>query len=200
MNISLITVTYNSSKTLRDTIVSVLAQTYQDIEYIIIDGLSKDNTMEIIKEYEPQFKGRIRWVSEKDSGLYDAMNKGFRMATGEVIGIINSDDLIAEPTAIEDVVRCFESNNSIDAVYADLYYVAQNDTSKVIRYWKSGNQRPFAKGWHPAHPTFYVKKVVCEKSGLFDLSFKFAADFELMLRLIEKEHIKLYYLPKALVR
>lgn len=200
MNISLITVTYNSSRTLRDTIVSVLAQTYQDIEYIIIDGLSKDNTMEIIKEYEPQFKGRIRWVSEKDSGLYDAMNKGFRMATGEVIGIINSDDLIAEPTAIEDVVRCFESNNSIDAVYADLYYVAQNDTSKVIRYWKSGNQRPFAKGWHPAHPTFYVKKVVCEKSGLFDLSFKFAADFELMLRLIEKEHIKLYYLPKALVR
>ena len=103
MKISLITVTYNSSKTLRDTIVSVLAQTYQDIEYIIIDGLSEDNTIEIIKEYEPQFEGRIRWVSEKDSGLYDAMNKGFRMATGEVIGIINSDDLIAEPTAIEDV-------------------------------------------------------------------------------------------------
>ena len=96
MKISLITVTYNSSRTLRDTIVSVLAQTYQDIEYIIIDGLSEDNTIEIIKEYEPQFEGRIRWVSEKDTGLYDAMNKGFRMATGEIIGIINSDDLIAE--------------------------------------------------------------------------------------------------------
>ena len=92
MKISLITVTYNSSRTLRDTIVSVLAQTYQDIEYIIIDGLSEDNTIEIIKEYEPQFEGRIRWVSEKDTGLYDAMNKGFRMATGEIIGIINSDD------------------------------------------------------------------------------------------------------------
>ena len=100
MKISLITVTYNSSRTLRDTIVSVLAQTYQDIEYIIIDGLSEDNTIEIIKEYEPQFEGRIRWVSEKDTGLYDAMNKGFRMATGEIIGIINSDDLIAETTAI----------------------------------------------------------------------------------------------------
>ena len=109
MKISLITVTYNSSRTLRDTIVSVLAQTYQDIEYIIIDGLSEDNTIEIIKEYEPQFEGRIRWVSEKDTGLYDAMNKGFRMATGEIIGIINSDDLIAETTAIEKIVRCFES-------------------------------------------------------------------------------------------
>ena len=107
MKISLITVTYNSSRTLRDTIVSVLAQTYQDIEYIIIDGLSEDNTIEIIKEYEPQFEGRIRWVSEKDTGLYDAMNKGFRMATGEIIGIINSDDLIAETTAIEKIVRCF---------------------------------------------------------------------------------------------
>ena len=200
MKISLITVTYNSSRTLRDTIVSVLAQTYQDIEYIIIDGLSEDNTIEIIKEYEPQFEGRIRWVSEKDTGLYDAMNKGFRMATGEIIGIINSDDLIAETTAIEKIVRCFEANSSVDAVYADLYYVAQSDTSKIVRYWKSGKQRPFAKGWHPAHPTFYVKKVVYEKSGLFDLGFKFAADFELMLRLIEKEHIKLYYLPEALVR
>ena len=107
MKISLITVTYNSSRTLRDTIVSVLAQTYQDIEYIIIDGLSEDNTIEIIKEYEPQFEGRIRWVSEKDTGLYDAMNKGFRMATGEIIGIINSDDLIAETTAIEKNCKVF---------------------------------------------------------------------------------------------
>ena len=133
MKISLITVTYNSSRTLRDTIVSVLAQTYQDIEYIIIDGLSEDNTIEIIKEYEPQFEGRIRWVSEKDTGLYDAMNKGFRMATGEIIGIINSDDLIAETTAIEKIVRCFEANSSVDAVYADLYYVAQSDTSKIVQ-------------------------------------------------------------------
>lgn len=200
MTFSLFTVTYNSAQTLRDTITSVLSQTYRDIEYIVIDGLSKDNTVEVIKEYEPQFDGNIRWVSEKDSGLYDAMNKGFRMATGDVIGIINSDDLIAEPTAIEKVMKCFEADNSIDAVYADLYYVAQNDTSKIVRHWKSGKQRSFAKGWHPAHPTFYVKREVYQKYGLFDLDFKFAADFELMLRLIEKEHIKLHYLPEPLVR
>lgn len=98
------------------------------------------------------------------------------------------------------MIKCFESDTSIDAVYADLYYVAQNDISKIVRYWKSGGQRPFCKGWHPAHPTFYVKKEVYQRYGLFDLDFKFAADFELMLRLIDKEHIKLYYLPEPLVR
>lgn len=200
MKFSLVTVTYNSVHTLRDTITSVLSQTYQEIEYIIVDGLSNDNTVEVIKEYEPQFNGRMKWVSEKDSGLYDAMNKGFRMATGDIIGIINSDDLIATPFAIERVMKCFETNDSIDAVYADLYYVAQNNISKIIRHWKSGKQRSFAKGWHPAHPTFYVKREIYQKYGLFDLDFKFAADFELMLRLIEKEHIKLHYLPEPLVR
>lgn len=200
MTFSLVTVTYNSAQTLRDTIQSVLSQSYFDIEYIIIDGLSKDNTVEIIKEYEPQFSGRMKWVSEKDCGLYDAMNKGFRMAAGDIIGIINSDDLISDPEAIEKVMRCFEIDNSIDAVYADLYYVAQNDISKIVRHWKSGKQRSFTKGWHPAHPTFYVRREVYQKYGLFDLDFKFAADFELMLRLIDKEHIKLHYLPEPLVR
>ena len=152
MSFSLVTVTYNSAQTLRDTITSVLSQTHQAIEYIIIDGFSKDNTVAIIKEYEPLFNGRLKWISEKDNGLYDAMNKGFQMATGDVIGIINSDDLISDPNAIEKVIKCFEADNSIDAVYADLYYVAQNDISKIVRYWKSGSQRPFSKGWHPAHP------------------------------------------------
>ena len=202
--VSIITVCYNSAVTIDRTIKSVLAQNYDNIEYIIIDGASQDNTLERIENYQEEFRDKfnreIRIISEPDKGIYDAMNKGFRMATGEIIGIINSDDLIAETTAIEKIVRCFEANSSVDAVYADLYYVAQSDTSKIVRYWKSGKQRPFAKGWHPAHPTFYVKKVVYEKSGLFDLGFKFAADFELMLRLIEKEHIKLYYLPEALVR
>lgn len=200
MKFSLITVTYNSSSTLRDTIVSVLNQTYNNIEYIIIDGDSKDNTTDIIKEYEPMFNGKMRWISEKDKGLYDAMNKGFRMATGDIIGIINSDDLIAEPTAIEKVVKSFESNSDADAVYADLYYVAQNDTSKIVRHWISGKQRSFKYGWHPAHPTFYVKKNIYEKYGMFDLDFRFAADFELMLRLIEKHQIKLAYLQEPLVR
>ena len=200
MSFSLVTVTYNSAQTLRDTITSVLSQTHQAIEYIIIDGFSKDNTVAIIKEYEPLFNGRLKWVSEKDNGLYDAMNKGFRMATGDVIGIINSDDLLTEPTAIEKVVEAFKEHPDVDAVYADLYYVAQNDTSKIIRHWISGSQRSFKYGWHPAHPTFYVKREVYQKYGLFDLDFKFAADFELMLRLIEKEHIRLFYLPEPLVR
>lgn len=198
--ISFITVTYNSVATLRDTLQSVLTQSYPNVEYIIVDGASKDGTVDIIKEYEPQFNGRMRWISEPDKGLYDAMNKGFRMATGDVIGIINSDDLLAEPDAVEKIMRCFDENPDVDAVYANLYYVAQNDTSKIVRHWISGKQRPFRYGWHPAHPTFYVKREIYQKYGLFDLEFKFAADFELMLRLIEKHRIKLFYLPEPLVR
>ena len=200
MKISLITVTFNSGGTLRDTIQSVLSQTYYDIEYIIVDGHSQDNTVAIIKEYEPLFDGRLKWISEKDQGLYDAMNKGFQMATGDMVGIINSDDLLAEATAIEKVIDCFEGHKDIDCVYADLYYVSQYDTSKIVRHWITGKQRSFSKGWHPAHPTFYVKREIYSKYGLFDLDFKFAADFELMLRLVEKEHIRLFYLPEPLVR
>ena len=200
MKISLITVTFNSGGTLRDTIQSVLSQTYYDIEYIIVDGHSQDNTVDIIKEYEPLFDGRLKWISEKDQGLYDAMNKGFQMATGDMVGIINADDLLAEATAIEKVIDCFEGHKDIDCVYADLYYVSQYDTSKIVRHWITGKQRSFSKGWHPAHPTFYVKREIYSKYGLFDLDFKFAADFELMLRLVEKEHIRLFYLPEPLVR
>lgn len=200
MKISLVTVTFNSETTLRDTIQSVLLQSYANIEYIIVDGLSSDCSVSIIKEYESSFCGKLHWVSERDKGLYDAMNKGFLMATGDIIGIINSDDLLAEPTAIAKVMETFAEHPETDAVYADLYYVAQNDTSKIIRHWVSGKQRSFRYGWHPAHPTFYVKREAYQKYGLFDLNFKFAADFELMLRLIEKYHIKLTYLPEPLVR
>lgn len=200
MKISLVTVTYNSDTTLRDTIQSVLSQSYPDIEYIIVDGLSKDKTVDIIKEYEPLFHGRMKWITERDKGLYDAMNKGFAMATGDIIGIINSDDLLATPTAIAEVVACFSKNDPVDCVYADLYYVSQNDTTKIVRHWISGKQRSFKYGWHPAHPTFYVKKRVYDRLGAFDLNYHFAADFELMLRLIEKEHISVVYLPKPLVR
>lgn len=200
MKFSLITVTYNSGATLVDTFISVLNQTYTDIEYIVVDGLSTDNTTDIIKQYEPMFKGRMKWISEKDQGLYDAMNKGFRMAKGDIIGIINSDDILACNTAIQQVVEIFQLNNKIDCVYADLYYVAQNDINKIVRHWINGHQRAFNKGWHPAHPTFYVKKEVYDRCGVFDLSFKFAADFELMLRLVEKEKITLRYLSKPLVK
>lgn len=200
MKFSLITVTFNSGQTLRDTLDSVLEQTYGSLEYILIDGFSRDNTLDLIREYEPLFNGRLKWLSEKDSGLYDAMNKGFSMATGDIIGIINSDDVLADSNTIEKVAECFAKDKTIDAVYADLYYVAQNDISKIVRHWVSGKQSSFAKGWHPAHPTFYAKKDVYNRYGAFDLDFKFAADFELMLRLIEKHHIKLYYLPELLVR
>ena len=131
MKFSFITVTFNSSATLRDTIQSVLSQTYPDIEYIIVDGCSQDKTIDIIKEYEPLFDGRLKWISEKDQGLYDAMNKGFQMATGDMVGIINSDDLLAEATAIEKVIDCFEGHKDIDCVYADLYYVSQSGSDEV---------------------------------------------------------------------
>lgn len=200
MRFSLITVSYNSAATICDTIESVLSQTYLEIEYIIIDGLSKDNTITLIKEYEPLFKGRLFWISEKDNGLYDAMNKGLKMATGDVIGLLNSDDLFASSFAVENVMSYFEQNSSIDAVYADLYYVSQNDTNKIVRHWVTGEKHPFSKGWHPAHPTFYVKKEIYTRLGCFDLSYKLAADFELMLRFIEKGGIKLAYLKLPLVR
>ncbi|NDW11795.1 glycosyltransferase [Bacteroides sp. 214] len=199
MKISLITVSFNSASTIRDTIESVLSQTYDDIEYIIVDGLSSDNTVAIIKEYEPLFKKKMRWVSEKDKGLYDAMNKGFTMATGDVVGIINSDDLLAEPDVIKKVMQIFNTQN-VDCVYADLYYVSQHDTDNIVRHWRSGEVRAFSKGWHPAHPTFYVKKEVYERCGLFNLKYKLAADFEIMLRLVERYKISMTYLREPLVR
>lgn len=200
MKISIITVSYNSALTIRDTIESLLSQTYSDIEYIVVDGSSKDSTIEIIKEYEPKFKGRMRWLSEPDKGLYDAMNKGIRIATGDVIGIINSDDLFCDDKAIEKVIRVFEQNKSLDSVYADLYYVAQNNTDKIVRHWITGIRKEFKYGWHPAHPTFYVKREIYEKSGLFNLEFKLAADFEIMLRLLEKYRISTIYLREPLVK
>lgn len=197
MKISIITATYNSGGTVRDTIESVLTQSYKDIEYIIVDGGSKDNTLDIVNEYKSKI---ARIVSEPDRGIYDAMNKGYRMATGDVLALINSDDFFIDSMAIEKIMKCFEMNPQTDCVYADLYYVAQDDTSKIVRYWKTGKQRPFTKGWHPAHPTFYVKRKVYERCGMFDLEFKLAADFELMLRFIEKEKISLVYLSEPLIK
>ena len=200
MKISVITVTYNSDKTLKDTIESVLKQTYKDIEYIIIDGLSSDKTVDIIRQYEPKFKNRLKWISEKDNGLYDAMNKGIKLATGDVVALLNSDDVFAENTAVEKIVNCFDAHKEADAVYANLYLVSQNDISKIVRNYVCGKQRSFRYGWHPAHPTFYVRKEIYKKYELFDLNFEFAADFELMLRLIEKHNIRLVYMNDSLVK
>jgi len=142
----------------------------------------------------------MKWVSEKDKGLYDAMNKGIQMATGDVIGIINSDDLFCDQHAIEKVMQIFEENKSLDSVYADLFYVAQDDTSKIVRRWITGRQKQFKYGWHPAHPTLYIKKEVYNKYGLFNLDFKLAADFEIMLRFLEKYEISTCYIQEAFVK
>lgn len=200
MKLSIVTATYNSSKTIEDTIKSVLCQTYKNYEYIIIDGVSKDNTLDIVHKYDPLFEGRMRIYSEKDKGIYDAMNKGFHHATGDVLMLINSDDLFARPDALELVVKEFEKHPEIDGVYANLYYVSQNNIDNIVRVWKTGEQKPMRKGWLPAHPTFYVKRECYEKYGYFNLTYPLAADFELMLRFVEKHHITLHYLPEYLVK
>ena len=200
MKVSIVTATYNSSKTVRDTIESVLSQTYKDYEYIIIDGLSKDNTLEIVREYEPKFEGRMKIFSEKDKGIYDAMNKGFQKATGDVLILINSDDLFARHDAVELVVKEFEKQPEVDGVYADLYYVSQNNINNIVRVWKTGRQKSMRYGWLPAHPTFYVRRECYEKYGYFNLNYPLAADFELMLRFVEGHEIKLVYLPEHLVK
>ncbi len=200
MKFSIITATFNSENTIRDTIESVKSQSFLDYEYLVIDGGSSDSTISIVKEYLPVFDGRLRYVSEADKGIYDAMNKGFMMARGDVLALINSDDFFYDDHALEKISNCFDNNHNIDAVYADLCYVSQYDKDKVIRKWVTGEQRPFKRGWLPAHPTFYVKRSVYEKYGYFNLNYHLAADFELMLRFVERYHIRLAYLEEPLVR
>ena len=158
MKISIITATFNSAKTLSQTLESVLKQTYHDYEHIIVDGLSKDNTMEIVKQYEAKYNGKLKYISEKDTGIYDAMNKGIKMATGDVIGILNSDDIYANEKVLQTIADKFEKTNC-DGTYANLIFMDEETMSKPKRIWKS----PYGKlenGWHPAHPTLYLKKEV----------------------------------------
>ncbi len=200
MRISIITATYNSEKTVRDTLESILAQTFQDIESIIVDGASKDGTMDIVREYEPRFQGRMRWICEPDKGLYDAMNKGIQMASGDIIGLLNSDDFYTSHNVLETVVRSFK-NNDIDACYGDVHYVADNNLGKCIRYYSSAKFTPerMMYGYMPAHPSFYCSREIYHKYGLFDISFKIAADFEQLLRLIYIERIRIKYIPMDFV-
>lgn len=202
--LSIITPSYNSEKTISDTIESVLNQTYPNIEYIVIDGKSTDNTTQILKSYEIKFRKKnykYDWISEPDKGIYDAMNKGIKLATGDIIGILNSDDFYKKNTVINRVVQEFVDKN-VDSVFGDLEYVDKDNTSKVIRYWKSKpyQEKLFKKGWHPAHPTFFVKKIVYDKYGIFNLDFKIAADYELMLRFLEKYKVSSSYIPSVLVK
>ncbi len=197
MKISVITPCFNSSSTIVDTIESVLSQTYSDIEHVIVDGGSTDGTIDIIRRYEPRYEGRLRWVSEPDKGLYDAMNKGIRMASGDVVGVLNSDDFFASTNALSKVAEAIRGGS--DAVCANLNFVARSDTSKIMRRWQGCPKKSFASGWHPAHPTFYVHKDLIERYGAFDTQLRLAADFELMLRLIEKHGISVRHLDFYMV-
>jgi len=200
MKISIITATYNSGKTLRDTIESVLRQSYTDYEYIVKDGGSKDDTLEIVKAYAPKFGDRLKVISEPDQGIYDAMNKGIQMATGDVIGILNSDDFYTSADALQVIADAF-ANNDIDATYGDIHFVNDDDLSKCVRYYSSAIfRRSFMRfGLMPAHPSFYCKKAVYEKYGSFDTSYKVAADFENLLRIIYVGNIRTKYIPKDFV-
>jgi glycosyltransferase involved in cell wall biosynthesis len=200
MKISIITVCYNSEKSIQATIASVLEQTYANIEYIVVDGSSTDRTLDIIKEYEPKFNGRMRWVSEPDEGIYDAMNKGIAMALGEIVGILNSDDVYTSADVIADIMRHF-AVQQCDAVYGDLVYVDAENTAKIKRYWQAGQYKKqlFKYGWMPPHPTFFVKKEIYATCGMFRTDFRSAADYEFMLRVIHKAQITLAYIPKILV-
>jgi len=196
--ISIITVTYNSAKTLEHTIQSVLLQDYQDIEYIIVDGQSTDDTLSVIRRFRHKVD---HFVSEKDEGLYYAINKGIALATGDVIGILHADDFYTNDSVLTRVAETFKTSKA-DGVYADLYYVDKDDTEKIVRKWKSGNYShgKFLWGWMPPHPAFFVKKEVYQKFGVFNTQLRSAADYELMLRFIHKHQIKLAYLPKYIVK
>lgn len=198
MKISIITVVWNNKETIKDAIDSILSQTYKNIEYIIIDGGSTDGTVEIIKSYGDKIS---KFVSEKDNGLYDAMNKGVSLATGDVIGILNSDDFYMDEFVIEKVVNEFKEKDA-DSVYADLIYVNSQNTDKVVRYYNSSYFSPdkFAYGWMPAHPTFFVKKWVYDKYGLFKTDYVVAADFDILARFLYLHKISYSYLKEVIVK
>jgi glycosyltransferase len=198
MKVSIITVTHNSAKFLQDCIESVVQQTYPDIEYIIIDGASTDSTLDIIRSYNEKI---TRWLSEKDGGMYDAINKGMEMATGEVIGILNSDDMMASPEVVSHVVKCFK-DHTVDSVYGDLVYVDQKNTRRVIRYWKglSYNRFRFNYGWMPAHPTFYFRRDLLKDLGGYESHYFTASDYEFMARYLYRYRISSRYLPMLIVK
>lgn len=199
MTISIITTTYNSAATLRYTIESVLNQTYRNIDYIIVDGGSTDGTIDIIKQYEKGFDGRMRWISEKDRGIYDAMNKGIFMAKGDVVGILNSDDFFTSDDVVKTVVDHFTED--IDAIYGDIHFVHPSNLKKCVRYYSSKNFRPWAIrfGYMPAHPSLYIKKWVFEKYGNYSLDYKIASDFDMVARIFCKYKIRTKYIEKDFV-
>jgi glycosyltransferase len=196
--ISIITVSFNSQSTIKHTIQSVASQDYQNKEYILIDGASTDWTLDIISF----LKDKINYfVSEKDNGIYNAMNKGIKASSGDIIGILNSDDFYSNNEVLSKVANIFEETDC-DCLYGDLVYVDKGDARKIVRYWKSGefSKRKLRMGWMLPHPTFFVKKEIYEKYGLYNLKLKTAADYEMILRLLHNDSIKVEYLPEILIK
>lgn len=198
LKISIITVVWNNKDTIKDAIESVLTQTYKDIEYIIVDGASSDGTVEVVQSYGDKI---TKFVSEPDNGLYDAMNKGINLATGDVVGILNSDDFYVDKYVIEKVVKIFEEKK-VDSLFADLVYVKPDALHKTVRHYDSGHFSPekFAYGWMPAHPTFFVKRSAYEKYGLFKTDYKIAADYELLVRFLYKHKLTYFYLQEVIIK
>lgn len=199
MKISIITVTYNSFNTLEKCINSVINQDYENIEHIIIDGKSTDNTINLINNYRNKIS---KFISESDKGIYDAINKGINLATGDIIGILNSDDFFADNLVVSRIIECFQKDKQLEAIYADVKFVERENTDKVVRYYSSNFFQPwmFKFGFQLAHPTFYVKKEVFAKYGLYRTDLRIAGDFELLLRFIKIHKIKLLYVKDLWVK
>ena len=198
MKVSIITVVYNGAATIAEAVASVLAQDYPDLEYIVIDGASKDKTLEILQGYADRIHVL---VSEPDKGIYDAMNKGLTRATGDIVGILNADDLYAHPGVISQVVAAMTAAGT-DTLYADLTYFKDSDPEAVMRYYsgKGFHLKRFEVGDMPPHPTFFVRRACYMAHGLFDTSYRICADFELMVRFLYVQRLSAHYLPAVLVR
>lgn len=199
MKLSIITVCYNSVRSLSNTILSILQQKHRDFEYLVIDGNSKDGTQELLQHCEQFFDSRLRWISEQDKGIYDAMNKGLALASGEVIGFLNADDVYRHPSVLNTIDSALTGHPEADAVHANLEFI--NERGVTTRRWAGREYRKgaFQRGWMPAHPTFYCRRKCFEQFGVFDCTAGSAADFELMLRFIEKHHIHTHFIPENLV-
>lgn len=197
MRISIITATYNSAATVADTLRSVAEQTYPQVEHLIVDGLSKDDTLRIVE----QFPHVARVNSEKDKGIYDAMNKGIALSSGEIVGILNSDDFYVNSEVLQWVAEAF-ADPAIDAVYGNLQYVDPLNTNKVLRNWRAGafHRNKFYQGWMPPHPGFFVRRRLYDQYGVFNTALRSAADYEIMLRFLFKHEAKAAYVDKLLVK
>jgi len=198
LKISIITAVLNNKKNIEDCIESISNQTYPYKEHIIIDGGSEDGTVDIIKRHERKLS---KWISEPDNGIYDAMNKGISLAIGDIIGILNSDDIYLNEFVLSDLIEWFK-NEKVDAVYADVIYVDRNNVTKAVRYYDSSrfSVEKLCYGIAPAHPTFFVRKAIYQKYGLFKPEYKISADFELLARFLGKHAISFYYIPKPIIR